>query len=55
MDLTYRRYADADADALVAFLTGDTWPFHGSPGVDAEQARQWAAQGRFDNAETGSF
>lgn len=55
MDLTYRRYADADADDLVAFLTGDTWPFHGSPVVDAERARQWAAEGRFGNAETESF
>ncbi|MFE9479735.1 GNAT family N-acetyltransferase [Streptomyces spororaveus] len=55
MDLTYRRYADADADDLVAFLTGDTWPFHGSAVVDPEEARRWAAQGRFDNAETRSF
>ncbi|GGR89568.1 hypothetical protein Snoj_63040 [Streptomyces nojiriensis] len=55
MDLTYRRYADADADDLVAFLAGDAWPFHGSAVVDPEQARQWAAEGRFDNAETRSF
>ncbi|MFF4424231.1 GNAT family N-acetyltransferase [Streptomyces sp. NPDC001549] len=55
MDLTYRRYADADADDLVAFLAGDTWPFHGSAVVDPEQARQWAAEGRFGNAETRSF
>ncbi|ARE76152.1 MULTISPECIES: GNAT family N-acetyltransferase [unclassified Streptomyces] len=55
MDIAYRRYAPSEADDLVAFLTGDTWPFHGSPVVAPDRARQWAADGRFDNEETRSF
>ncbi|MFG2992325.1 GNAT family N-acetyltransferase [Streptomyces sp. NPDC048257] len=55
MDLTYRRYAASDADDLVAFLAGDTWPFHGLAVVDPDRARQWAADGRYGNEENRSF
>ncbi|KOU65916.1 GCN5 family acetyltransferase [Streptomyces sp. XY413] len=40
---------------MVAFLTADTWPFHGTAVVDADQARQWVADGRFDGDDTRTF
>ncbi|MFJ9595408.1 GNAT family N-acetyltransferase [Streptomyces virginiae] len=55
MELTYRRFDPSEGDALVAFLTADTWPFHGTAVVDAEQARRWVAEGRFDGDDTRTF
>ncbi|MFI5545390.1 GNAT family N-acetyltransferase [Streptomyces sp. NPDC051815] len=55
MDLTYRAYTPADAADLVAFLTTDTWPFHGSPLVDPDRARQWIAEGRYCNDGNRTF
>jgi hypothetical protein len=46
VDIVYRRVEPDDPDGLVTFLTGDTWPFHGSPVVTADMARQWIAAGR---------
>jgi RimJ/RimL family protein N-acetyltransferase len=47
VDITYRLVEPNDADRLVAFLTGDTWPFHGSPVVSADLAQRWIAAGRY--------
>jgi GNAT superfamily N-acetyltransferase len=47
VDITYRRVEPDDADRLVVFLTGDQWPFHGSPVVTADVARRWVAAGRY--------
>jgi RimJ/RimL family protein N-acetyltransferase len=55
MDVSYCRVTPADADRLVAFLTGDTWPFHGSPVVSADQARGWIAAGRYDGEDSRAF
>ncbi|MFE5722834.1 hypothetical protein [Streptomyces erythrochromogenes] len=58
MELTYRRFDPSEAseaDALVAFLTADTWPFHGAAVVGADQARRWIAGGRFDGDDTRTF
>jgi RimJ/RimL family protein N-acetyltransferase len=55
VDITYRRVEPDDADALVSFLTGDTWPFHGSPVVTADQARRWIAAGRYHSDENRAF
>ncbi len=55
MNITYRRVEPGDADRLVVFLTGDTWPFHGSPVVTAEKARQWIATGRFHGDDNRAF
>ncbi|MEU6082616.1 GNAT family protein [Streptomyces sp. NPDC047108] len=55
MDLAFRRCLASDADDLVAFLTGDRWPYHSSATVDAREARRWIAEGRFDSDETRSF
>ncbi|MFI2434781.1 GNAT family N-acetyltransferase [Streptomyces sp. NPDC018693] len=52
MQLTYRRFDPADAadtDALVGFLTADTWPFHSRAVVEPERARAWIADGDFDD------
>ncbi|MFE7187443.1 GNAT family N-acetyltransferase [Streptomyces erythrochromogenes] len=58
MELTYRRFDPSDAseaEALVAFLAADTWPFHGVAVVGADQARRWVADGRFDADDTRTF
>ncbi|MFG2561489.1 GNAT family N-acetyltransferase [Streptomyces sp. NPDC048496] len=55
MDITFRRFLASDADPLIRFLTGESWPFHGVSAVDQETARQWIAEGRFENEENRSF
>ncbi|MET9572550.1 hypothetical protein ABZY34_26100 [Streptomyces virginiae] len=55
MELTYRRFDPSEGDALVAFLTADTWPFHGAAVVGPDQARRWVADGRFDGDDTRTF
>ena len=55
MDITYRPVGPDDADSLVAFLTGDTWPFHGSPVVTADKARGWIAAGRYHSEDSRAF
>jgi RimJ/RimL family protein N-acetyltransferase len=55
VDVTYQRVEPDHADSLVAFLTGDTWPFHGSPVVTADQARQWIAAGRYYSDDNRAF
>ncbi|MFD5617219.1 GNAT family N-acetyltransferase [Streptomyces yangpuensis] len=58
MELTYRRFdasKASEADALIAFLTADTWPFHGAAVVDADQVRSRLADGRFDGDDTRTF
>jgi RimJ/RimL family protein N-acetyltransferase len=55
VDLTYRRVEPGHAGRLTAFLTGDTWPFHGSPLVTADQARQWIAAGRYGGDANRAF
>ncbi|MFD3515834.1 GNAT family N-acetyltransferase [Streptomyces sp. NPDC058657] len=45
MPLSYRRFAaPADTDALVGFLTGETWPFHSTPVLDADSVRRRCAE-----------
>jgi RimJ/RimL family protein N-acetyltransferase len=55
VEITYQRVEPDDADRLVDFLTGDTWPFHGSPVVTPDQARRWIAAGRYYDGETRAF
>jgi RimJ/RimL family protein N-acetyltransferase len=55
VDIAYRPVAPDDAESLVTFLTGDTWPFHGSPVVTADQARQWVAAGRYHGDDNRAF
>jgi RimJ/RimL family protein N-acetyltransferase len=61
MDLIFRRLVGADAgagadvDALVAFLTGEPWPFHANSVVSEEKARRRIADGDFDSADSRSF
>jgi RimJ/RimL family protein N-acetyltransferase len=45
----------SDTEPLIRFLTGESWPFHSVSEVDRETARQWIADGRFDNEENRSF
>ncbi|MGW7457202.1 GNAT family N-acetyltransferase [Streptomyces sp. NPDC054797] len=47
MEITYRRFVPSEADDLVDFLTGDSWPFHGAAVVEPDQARRWVADGRY--------
>jgi RimJ/RimL family protein N-acetyltransferase len=55
VDIAYRRVEPDDPDGLAAFLTGDTWPFHGSPVVTADVARQWIADGRYGGDDNRAF
>jgi len=47
VSIAYLPVEPDDPGRLVAFLTGDTWPFHGSPTVSAELAQRWIAAGRY--------
>jgi hypothetical protein len=49
---TLDRTLDADADDLIRFLSGESWPFHAVSDVDRATARQWIAEGRFESEET---
>ncbi|MFI5675117.1 GNAT family N-acetyltransferase [Streptomyces cellulosae] len=56
MDIAFRRLRpSSDPEPLIRFLTGESWPFHSVSEVDRETARQWIADGRFDNEENRSF
>jgi RimJ/RimL family protein N-acetyltransferase len=55
VEIAYRPVETEDADRLVAFLTGDTWPFHGSPVVTTDVARQWIAAGRYHSDDSRAF
>ncbi|MGW0082228.1 GNAT family N-acetyltransferase [Streptomyces sp. NPDC003393] len=55
MEITYERFESTDAEELVALLSGDTWPFHGSDVVDQAQARQWIGDGRYDGRDDRAF
>jgi RimJ/RimL family protein N-acetyltransferase len=55
MNLTFRRFVAGDADALVAFLSGEPWPFHVTANVSEEHARRRIDDGDFDGAATRSF
>ena len=55
METIYRRIEPDDADGLVIFLTGERWPFHGSPVVTADQARRWIAAGRYHSDDNRAF
>ncbi|MFI1714932.1 GNAT family N-acetyltransferase [Streptomyces sp. NPDC053513] len=55
MEITYERFESTDAEELVGFLSGDTWPFHGSDVVDRDEVRQWIREGRYDNQDNRTF
>jgi RimJ/RimL family protein N-acetyltransferase len=55
MDLTFRRFAADDADALVELLTGEPWPFHVTAVVSEERARRRIDDGDFDGEAVQSF
>ncbi|MGW7435296.1 GNAT family N-acetyltransferase [Streptomyces sp. NPDC054849] len=55
MEITYRRFIPSEADALVDFLTGDRWPFHGAAVVDPDQAQRWVADGRYSGDGNRAF
>jgi RimJ/RimL family protein N-acetyltransferase len=55
VDIIYRFVEPDDADRLVAFLTGDTWPFHGSPVVTADKATGWIEAGRYHSDDNRAF
>ncbi|GIG60542.1 hypothetical protein Lfu02_49140 [Longispora fulva] len=55
MQLRYRRFVPTEVDALVDFLTGETWPFHVQPVVDGDAVRRRASEGYYDNDEARTF
>jgi RimJ/RimL family protein N-acetyltransferase len=55
VEITYERFKSTDAEELVGFLSGDTWPFHGSDVVGQAEVRQWIGEGRYDNQDNRAF
>ncbi|MFH7599913.1 GNAT family protein [Streptomyces racemochromogenes] len=55
MEITYEQYGPAHADQLVAFLCGDTWPFHATAAVDPAEARRRIADGRYEGRDNRTF
>ncbi|MFI7694506.1 hypothetical protein ACIBQ6_35955 [Nonomuraea sp. NPDC049655] len=54
MTAAFIRFVPDDVDDLVAFLTGEDWPFHvGRP--EAEAVRRRAADGHHDDADERTF
>lgn len=54
MTAAFIRFVPDDVDDLVAFLTGEDWPFHvGRP--QAEAVRRRAADGHYDDADERTF
>ena len=49
--LTFERVSTAEADAIVAFLLGSDWPFHGAARLSVAEAEAVTVS----NAETRSF
>ncbi|MFF5333609.1 GNAT family N-acetyltransferase [Streptomyces sp. NPDC013181] len=54
-ELVYERCEPGRADELVAFLSGNTWPFHGRDVVEPGLARQWVDEGRFWGDDNRAF
>ncbi|MEZ4647604.1 MAG: GNAT family protein [Candidatus Eisenbacteria bacterium] len=49
-------HLDTETESLAEFLSGETWPFHGTPNPSMEKTTEWVASGRFGNDEdTQSF
>jgi RimJ/RimL family protein N-acetyltransferase len=53
--LEFAQVVPEDLATLVAWLTTDTWPFHGRPRPTAEQVHQAAAAGNFWGDEHRAF
>jgi hypothetical protein len=51
VEITYERLRVTDAEELVDFLSGDTWPFHGSTVVDEAEVRGGITEGRYDSED----
>ena len=51
MGLTFERVSTAEADAIVGFLLGSDWPFHGAARLSVVEAEAVTVS----NAETSSF
>jgi len=44
-----------DEEALVEFLSSQTWPYHGNPNPSAESVREGLASGRYTDEEQRTF
>jgi RimJ/RimL family protein N-acetyltransferase len=55
VDIGYRRLAASDDEALVHFLCGEAWPFHGAGAVDPDTVRQRVADGFYEDDEHRTF
>lgn len=54
MDIEFSRFSPHQTEALVDFLTGESWPFHAIV-QEAPAIRQRAAAGLYDDAENRTF
>ncbi|MFI6345390.1 GNAT family N-acetyltransferase [Streptomyces sp. NPDC050560] len=55
MTTALRRLTPADTDALTAFLTAESWPYHGSHRPDPGLVRRRAAQGYYAGPGAETF
>ncbi|MDX3235124.1 GNAT family protein [Streptomyces sp. ME03-5709C] len=55
MTIEFRRTLGSDTDALVRFLTRESWPFHTVSTVDRATACRWIDEGRFASEDNRSF
>lgn len=55
MEITCRPFVPSGGDALIDFLTSDTWPFHSSVVLDQARIGQWMSDGVYDSAENRTF
>ncbi|MER5729869.1 GNAT family N-acetyltransferase [Streptomyces sp. NPDC002138] len=55
MEITCRRFVPAEGDALVDFLTAETWPFHSSDVLERDQVQRWISEGRYEGEESRTF
>ncbi|WP_293909173.1 GNAT family N-acetyltransferase [Deinococcus sp.] len=53
--LTYRRLGPDDLPVLIAFMTTETWPFHGIPNLSPEQVQGQAERGTYWGEDVESW
>jgi len=53
--MKYEPYAPRDAEALVSFLTGETWPFHSQPVLRSKAVRDRHDRGDYDGEDVRTF
>lgn len=51
MSICLKPYNDDETEALIAFLAGETWPYHGIATLTESNVREQVAQGRYYSSD----